>query len=681
MNRKGFGHQTVKNAPKSWLSYALDSSVLIDKRFRKDDLSIDLFTPYSAGGFLFELELNGVDIGDNATAANLAKIFGIEGASALDRNNFSSDNVIFSFGAPNDGKATIVAEPKDGHAESFFLRATMRDFYDDVPVVSLSLNGGGSLNGASDEILVDRDAEYGSLPTPTRTGHTFDGWFTKATGGTKVTGSTTITTNSSHALYAHWTPNTYTITFDPNGGSVSQTSKTVTYGASYGDMPTPTCGSYRFDGWFTAPSGGIKISDASTFLGVTNITIYAHWTCLITLDANGGDVSPSTIIFDYGAECGELPIPTRLNYAFTGWYNDCGKEVVETNIIIQTQTFHAQWIKCEYMVDNGAATLTKWHENDTDTYVPSKLDGYSVVGIGNGAFNDCRNLITINIPGSITNIEINTFLNSPNFRAFYVSPSNSYYKAEGGLLLTKDGTALLAVPKGLTSLDIPSTVKDIGQLAVVNCEALINVTIPNSVTNIGPQAFYYCSSITNILIPNSVECIGVYAFEDCDSLKNVIIPSSVTAIGFGAFYDCRRLTSVTIPHSVTSIGKYAFDGCRNIREATVPGWQCEIPFNNVTNLVISAGTSSIRWHAFENCSSIKSVAIPDSVTNIGYCAFLGCSGLTNVNIPSSVTSIGDSAFSDCTNLKKAYVPYALEMQIETNSVFSGCDPSLAIIYY
>lgn len=681
VNRKGFGHQTVKNAPKSWLSYALDSSVLIDKRFRKDDLSIDLFTPCSAGGFLFELGLNGVDIGDNATAANLAKIFGIEGASALDRNDFSSDNVTFSFGAPNDGKATIVAEPKDGNAESFFLRATMRDFYDDVPVVSLSLNGGGSLNGASDEILVDRDAEYGSLPTPTRTGHTFDGWYTKATGGTKVTGSTTITTNSSHALYAHWTPNTYTITFDPNGGSCSTESKIVTYGATYGALPTPTCGSYRFDGWFTAPSGGIKISDASTFLGVTNITIYAHWTCLITLDANGGDVSPSTIIFDYGAECGELPIPTRLNYAFTGWYNDCGKEVVETNNIIQTQTFHAQWIKCEYMVDNGAATLTKWHENDTDAHVPSKLDGYSVVGIGNGAFNDCRNLITINIPVSITNIEINTFLNSPNFRAFYVSPSNSYYKAEGGLLLTKDGTTLLAVPKGLTSLDIPSTVKDIGQLAVANCEALINVTIPNSVTNIGLQAFYYCSSITNILIPNSVERIGVYAFEDCGSLKNVIIPSSVTAIGFGAFYDCMCLTSVTIPASVMSIGKYAFEGCSNVREVTVPGWECEIPFNNVTNLVIPAGTTSIRWYAFENCSSIKSVTIPDSVTNIGYYAFLGCSGLTNVNIPSSVTSIGDSAFSDCTNLKKAYVPYALEMQIETNSVFSGCDPSLAIIYY
>ena len=117
VNRRGFDHQTVKDAPKSWLSYVLDSSVLIDKRFRKDDLSIDMFAPKAAGGFLFELGLNGVDIGDNATAANLAKIFGVEGASTLDRNEFSSDNVTFSFGAPHNGKATVLAEPKDGNAE------------------------------------------------------------------------------------------------------------------------------------------------------------------------------------------------------------------------------------------------------------------------------------------------------------------------------------------------------------------------------------------------------------------------------------------------------------------------------------------------------------------------------------------------------------------------------------
>ena len=345
VNRKGFEHQAAKDAHKSWLSYALDSSVLIDKRFRKDDLSIDLFTPYSAGGFLFELGLNGVDIGDNATAANLAKIFGIEGASALDRNDFSSDNVTFSFGAPNDGKATIVAEPKDGNAESFFLRATMRDFYDDVPVVSLSLNGGGSLNGASDEILVDRDAEYGSLPTPTRTGHTFDGWYTKATGGTKVTGSTTITTNSSHALYAHWIPNTYTITFDPNGGSCEIVSQTVTYGYAYGALPTPTLVGHIFQGWFTSPTGGNKILSDETFTALTNITVYAHWTaatCTVIFNANvdRGIVSPKTKVVPYGSPYGELPIPTRADYyandyAFIGWYTDDGfavdEHTIETN--------------------------------------------------------------------------------------------------------------------------------------------------------------------------------------------------------------------------------------------------------------------------------------------------------------------------------------------------------------
>ena len=364
VNRKGFAHQTVKVAPKSWLSYALDASVLIDKQFRKGDLSIDMFAPYAAGGFLFELGLNGVDIGDEATAANLAKVFGVEGATSLDGNDFSSDNVTLSFGVPNGGKATIVAEPKDGNAESFFLRATIRDFYDDVPVVSLSLNGGGSLNGASDELLVDRDAEYGTLPTPTRTGHTFDGWYTKATGGTKVTDSTTITTNSSHALYAHWTPNTYTTTFEPNGGSVSPTTKTVTYGASYGDMPTPERTGYTFAGWYTSSSGGSKVTDATSVTIASAHTLYAHWTAntyTVTFDANGGSVSPTSKTVTYDSTYGDMPTATRTGYTFDGWYNASsgGSKVTDATSVTtdSDHTLYAHWTAKTYTVtfnSNGA---------------------------------------------------------------------------------------------------------------------------------------------------------------------------------------------------------------------------------------------------------------------------------------------------------------------------------------
>lgn len=75
------------------------------------------------------------------------------------------------------------------------------------------------------------DATYGTLPTPTRTGYTFAGWWTTASGGTQVTNSTKVTTASNHSIYAHWTANKYTVTFDPNnkGGLISTQTSDGTY--------------------------------------------------------------------------------------------------------------------------------------------------------------------------------------------------------------------------------------------------------------------------------------------------------------------------------------------------------------------------------------------------------------------------------------------------------------------
>jgi uncharacterized repeat protein (TIGR02543 family) len=303
--------------------------------------------------------------------------------------------VTFSFAAPNDGKATIVAEPKDGNAESFFLRATMRDFYDDVPVVSLSLNGGGSLNGASDEILVDRDAAYGALPTPTRTGYTFDGWYTKATGGTKVTDSTTITANSSHALYAYWTPNTYTVTFNPNGGSVSTTSKTVTYGSTYGTLPMPTREGYVFAGWYTASSGGVTVTDSTSVATPAAHTLYAHWdepiSYTVTLNPNGGSVSTTAKTVTYGSTYGTLPSPTRTGYTFAGWYTAAsgGANVSPTDSVTSStaHALYAHWTARTYTVTfnaNGGscstASKTVTYDSTYGTLPTPTRIGYSFDG-------------------------------------------------------------------------------------------------------------------------------------------------------------------------------------------------------------------------------------------------------------------------------------------------------------
>ncbi|MCC8051602.1 MAG: InlB B-repeat-containing protein, partial [Clostridiales bacterium] len=106
-------------------------------------------------------------------------------------------------------------------------------------LVTYDANGGST--GTSSQ-MVTYGAAYGTLPTPTRTGYTFQGWFTAASGGSQVT-STTKVTSGDHTLYAQWKINTYKVTFKANKGKVkkkSSISRTVNYNAKVGSLPTPT---------------------------------------------------------------------------------------------------------------------------------------------------------------------------------------------------------------------------------------------------------------------------------------------------------------------------------------------------------------------------------------------------------------------------------------------------------
>ena len=81
---------------------------------------------------------------------------------------------------------------------------------------------------------------------------------------------------------------TVTVTFNPNGGSVSPTTKTVTIGSTYGTLPTPTRTYYNFDGWYTSATGGNKVTASTTVTATSNHTLYAHWTHVC---ANGHNYS------------------------------------------------------------------------------------------------------------------------------------------------------------------------------------------------------------------------------------------------------------------------------------------------------------------------------------------------------------------------------------------------------
>ena len=171
--------------------------------------------------------------------------------------------------------------------------------------VTFNANGGGTPSQTSKTVTYD--GTYGTLPTISRIGYDFVGWYTSTSGGTKIETSAKVTITSNQTLYARWTAKTYTVTFDANGGGTpSQASKSVTYDGTYGTLPTISRTGYTFDGWYTATSGGTKISDSTKVTITANQTLYAQWkvnSYTVTISRNNtsyGTVSSSSISIPYG---------------------------------------------------------------------------------------------------------------------------------------------------------------------------------------------------------------------------------------------------------------------------------------------------------------------------------------------------------------------------------------------
>lgn len=214
-------------------------------------------------------------------------------------------------------------------------------------LVILDANGG--IMTDSPFVRVYYGEPYGTLPTPTRSGYAFAGWFTAATGGTQVTSSTVCTTDANHTLYAHWTADAvyHTLTFNATGGSVSETSRSVLEGAALGTLPTPTRTGYTFAGWYTSQVGGTLVT-ASTVMGDEDMEICAVWSATsvtITFNANGGSVSETTRAVAYGSQIGRLPIPVRVGYNFNGWFTAAtgGTQVTAATVCTSSRPLFAHW--------------------------------------------------------------------------------------------------------------------------------------------------------------------------------------------------------------------------------------------------------------------------------------------------------------------------------------------------
>jgi len=226
----------------------------------------------------------------------------------------------------------------------------------DVYTVSFNANG-GTVSPNSKNVFYKN--AYGTLPTPSKTGYNFSGWYTASSGGTKVETNTIVNKLSNHTLYARWSPKSYTITFNPNGGSVYPTSKSVQFGSTYGSLPTPSRSGYTFLGWYTASTGGSKISSYTYLTNASNQTIYAHWEstqCTLYYNAMGGSIIGGSFkTVNCGNKIGSLSSASKSGYSFDGWFtSSSGGSQITSNRIMNNDLYgYAQWT---YVPSGGGST-------------------------------------------------------------------------------------------------------------------------------------------------------------------------------------------------------------------------------------------------------------------------------------------------------------------------------------
>lgn len=201
-----------------------------------------------------------------------------------------------------------------------------------------------------------------TLPTPTKTGYTFNGWSVNSDlSGTLYT-SMSATASGNKTFYAHWTANTYTITLDPNYSGGTPTTVQARLNQVLPSITPPTRVGYVFKGYWNQ-AGTNQYYDENgtgiknwTYAGTT--TLLAHWEEIlfnVTLDVShigGASVSPSTIQVRFGHKYGlitKLPEPT-LNYGqkFIGWYTEkdnSGVLVTDDTIVerAENHTLYAKW--------------------------------------------------------------------------------------------------------------------------------------------------------------------------------------------------------------------------------------------------------------------------------------------------------------------------------------------------
>ena len=218
-------------------------------------------------------------------------------------------------------------------------------------------------------------------------------------------------------------------------------------------------------------------------------------------------------------------------------------------------------------------------------------------------------------------------------------------------------------------INLPSTIKEIGNYAFSFCLNLKEVNMPDDVLRIGEGAFRNCYRLEKIKIPTGIKSIAPKTFYSCFSLKRIDIPNGVEVIEDDSFSYC-GIERIYIPSSVKMLGSWnrskdVFIGCSNMTHIEVDSKNKTYDSRGNCNAIIESSTNTL-------ISGCGKTTIHRTIKQISLDAFSYRKNLESIYIPRGVIRIGNGAFRGCDNLKKIRVS-------SLNQNYSSGDNSNAII--
>lgn len=327
-----------------------------------------------------------------------------------------------------------------------------------------------------------------------------------------------------------------------------------------------------------------------------------------------------------------------------------------------------------YLDENGCAVISGYTGSEENLLnIPAELDGYKVVKIGGGAFDNRAE-----------------FPSRPLDEVSAKEDGFGFKEVSLPSTVTEIGDCAFAYCESLEKINLSESVETIGYSAFESCKSLTDVTFPKSLKAICDAAFYGCS-FDAVSLPYGTEYVGSYSFtnpllpdeseklkkiELADTIKfigdeafawsgvtEVTMPQSLEYLG-SAFWNCRRLKTVTLNDGLKEIGAAFLD--TSIEKLRIPSsvvkigsemcWGC-----NLLREVSFAEIGKVKYigdRAFRS-TRIKNIEIPDTVEYIGKEAFYYCSSLSSVILPSGLKNLGASCFYRCGKLNLIVLPEGL----------------------